>query len=61
MSKIYGNRNRPAPPKKKTRQGDGTYTKRSHTGGEAFHNNTRSGSTPSKFRRKKKPYRGQGK
>ena len=63
MSKIYGNKNRPPSPKKTTRQGSGTYTKKAHAGGETFHENvhTRVGSTPSKFRRRKKPYRGQGK
>jgi hypothetical protein len=62
MSRIYSKKNRPPSPKKKTRQGNGVYTKEPHSGGETFHENsmTRAGSTPSKFRRRKKPYRGQG-
>jgi len=47
-------------PKKKTAQGNGTFSKASHSGGETFHNNTRAGSPPSKRRRRKKSYRGQG-
>ena len=46
--------------KKKTDQGNGTYSKKPHAGGETFHNNHRSGTTPSRARRRKKPYRGQG-
>ena len=45
---------------KKTSQGNGTYSRKPHSGGETFHNNHKSGSTPSKARRRKKPYRGQG-
>ena len=45
---------------KKTTQGNGTYSKKPHAGGETFHNNKTAGSTPSKSRRRKKPYRGQG-
>ena len=47
-------------PKKKTTIGRGTYTKRPHSGGETFHGGQRSGSTPSRARRRKKPYKGQG-
>ena len=47
--------------RKKTRQGNGKFSKTARSGGETFFGNKRSGSTPSKFRRKKKPYRGQGK
>jgi hypothetical protein len=62
MSRIYGSKTRPPSPKKKTRQGSGIYTKKAHAGGETFYESTqnRAGSTPSKFRRRKKPYRGQG-
>jgi len=47
-------------PKKKTTIGAGIYTKKPHSGGETFYGDTRSGSTPSRARRRKKPYRGQG-
>ena len=47
--------------RKKTRQGNGKFSKAAGAGGETFVENRRSGSAPSKFRRKKKPYRGQGK
>jgi len=47
--------------RKTTRQGNGKFSKKANSGGEIFHGNSRSGSPPSKFRRKKKPYRGQGK
>ena len=47
--------------RKKTRQGSGTYSKRAHGGGETFFDNHRSGSPPTKARRRKKPYKGQGK
>lgn len=46
--------------KKKTRQGNGKFTKAPCSGGEVFHGGVRSGSPPSKFRAKKKPTRGQG-
>jgi hypothetical protein len=45
---------------KKTSQGAGTYTKKSNSGGETFYDNLRSGSSPNKAHRRKKPYRGQG-
>ncbi len=45
---------------KKTRQGNGLFSKTPHGGGETFHNNHRAGSRPSRARRRKKPYRGQG-
>ena len=45
---------------KKTSQGSGTYSRKPHSGGETFHNNRKAGSTPSKARRRRKPYRGQG-
>ena len=45
---------------KKTSQGNGTYSRTPHSGGETFHNGYRAGSVPSKARRRKKPYRGQG-
>ena len=47
-------------PKKKTTIGSGTYSKKPHSGGETFYDGSRSGSTPSRARRRKKPYRGQG-
>tara|TARA_R110002074_G_scaffold116057_1_gene247200 strand:+ start:110 stop:289 length:180 start_codon:yes stop_codon:yes gene_type:complete len=46
--------------KKKTRQGDGKYTKKASAGGERYLQGFREGSPPSKFRRKNKPSRGQG-
>jgi len=59
MAKInYGNT--VASEKKKTRQGNGTYTKKPSAGGESFYGNHRSGSPPSKARRRRKPSRGQG-
>jgi hypothetical protein len=62
MYKIYGRSSSSLPsPKKKTRQGKGTYSKTAPAGGETFHENKRAGSTPSKFRRRRKAYRGQGK
>ena len=45
---------------KKTSQGNGVYTRSPHSGGETFYNNHRAGTTPSRARRRKKPYRGQG-
>jgi hypothetical protein len=47
--------------KKKTRQGNGKFSKKTRGGGESFLENSRRDSPPSKFHRKKKPYRGQGK
>ena len=47
--------------KKKTRIGDGKFTKKTRAGGETFYNNHRAGSSPNRFRRRKKTYRGQGK
>ncbi len=41
--------------KKKTRIGNGKFSKKRNKGGG------QNGSTPSKFRRQRKPYRGQGK
>ena len=46
---------------KTTRQGNGTYSRKTHSGGETFFDNRRSGSPASKIHRRKKPYRGQGK
>ena len=46
--------------KKKTIQGGGKFTKTPSPGGERFLQGYREGSPPSKARRKKKPYRGQG-
>jgi hypothetical protein len=45
---------------KKTSQGNGTYSRTPHSGGETFHNGHRDGTPPSNARRRKKPYRGQG-
>lgn len=47
--------------RKKTRQGSGKFSKKPNSGGETFIKGQRSGSPPAAFRRKKKPYRGQGK
>jgi len=47
--------------RKKTRQGGGKFSKTPNSGGEAFLDGHRSGTPPSKFRTKKKAYRGQGK
>ena len=58
MSKFNGSKS--PIPKKKTRQGQGLFSKKSPPGGENFLNGHRSGSPPSKFRRKGKPRRGQG-
>jgi len=46
--------------RKKTRQGTGKFSKTTNSGGETFFGHVRTGSPPSKFHRKKKPYRGQG-
>jgi len=46
--------------RKTTRQGDGTYSKKTSPGGETHFNNRRAGSPPSNAHRRKKPYRGQG-
>jgi hypothetical protein len=46
---------------KTTRQGNGTYSKKTSPGGEIFFDGLRAGSSPSKAHRRKKPYRGQGK
>ena len=46
--------------RKKTAQGNGTYSKTSHAGGETFFDNRRSGSPASSRHKKRKPYRGQG-
>ena len=58
MSKY--NTNKSSTNNKKTRQGKGLYSKKTHSGGETFHEGVRAGSAPSKTHRKKKPYRGQG-
>tara|TARA_R100001082_G_C4268994_1_gene118887 strand:+ start:261 stop:440 length:180 start_codon:yes stop_codon:yes gene_type:complete len=47
--------------KKKSRQGEGKFSKKPSSGGERFGQGFREGSPPSKFRRKRKPSRGQGK
>ena len=60
MAKV-NSRSSSSSPKKKTTIGSGVYTKKPHSGGQTFHDNHRSGTTPSKARRRKKPYRGQGK
>ena len=61
MSRFYGGGSVLPTNKKKTAQGSGTYTKRSHSGGETFHEGRRSGSPPGARHRRKKPSRGQGK
>ena len=45
---------------KKTSQGNGTFSRTNHAGGESFVTGHRSGSPPSRSRRRKKTYRGQG-
>jgi hypothetical protein len=45
---------------KKTNQGNGMFSKTNCSGGETFIDGHRSGSPPSKSRRRKKVYRGQG-
>jgi len=60
MSRFYGSSSILPAKKKKTVQGTGTYTKKSHSGGETFHKDKRSGSSPGARHRKKKPYKGQG-
>ncbi len=60
MARIYGMSRSTSYNKKKTVQGSGTYTKKSHSGGETHYENKRAGSTPSARHRRKKPYRGQG-
>ena len=60
MSKFYGSRAVLPINKKKTVQGSGPYTKKSHSGGETFYNNHCAGSKPGARHRRKKPYRGQG-
>jgi len=59
MAKV--NRNNISKSKKTTRQGEGTYTRKNSPGGETFYGGKRAGSTPGKSRRRRKPYRGQGK
>ena len=59
MAKIYGKAALPSN-KKCTSQGSGLYTKKSHSGGETFHNDQRAGSPPSARHRRLKPSRGQG-
>ena len=59
MARIITRRSGASSPKKKTKTGSGTYTKKPHSGGETFYGH-RAGTTPSKARRRKKPYRGQG-
>ncbi len=45
---------------KTTKQGNGTYSKKTSSGGETFFDGVRSGTPPSKAHHRKKPYRGQG-
>jgi len=58
MAKARSNKSRYT--KKTTRQGSGKFSKTPKAGGERFLEGYRQGSPPSKFRRKKKPGRGQG-
>ena len=60
MAKVRGPGYNIAGNKKKTSQGNGIYSRKPHAGGETFYDGTRAGSTPSRARRRKKPYRGQG-
>ncbi len=59
MARVNSRQSGLITPKKKTTIGNGVYTKKPHAGGETFYGQ-RAGSTPSKARRRKKPYRGQG-
>jgi hypothetical protein len=45
---------------KKTKQGNGLYSKTPHAGGETYYGDLRAGSPPNKARNRKKAYRGQG-
>ena len=60
MARINTRSSRSAYTPKKTSQGSGIYTRKPHAGGETYHDGYKAGSTPSKARRRKKPYRGQG-
>ena len=60
MAKVRGPVYNIAATPKKTTQGNGVYSKKPHAGGETFHDGHKSGTTPSRARRRKKPYRGQG-
>ena len=60
MSRFYGSSSVLPTSKKKTVQGSGAYTKKSHSGGETFHDGKRAGSPPGARNRRRKPYRGQG-
>lgn len=59
MARVKSKRSGLSAPKKKTTIGNGTYTKKPHAGGETFYGQ-KAGTRPSKARRRKKPYRGQG-
>jgi len=61
MSRFYGGSSVLPVNKKKTVQGSGKYTKRSHSGGETFHAGARAGSPPGARHRRRKPSKGQGK
>ncbi len=52
--------NKIASPKKKTKQGMGKFSRKTHAGGETYYDNVRSGTPPNKARRRRKNYRGQG-
>jgi hypothetical protein len=60
MPKKVNSKNTMKTKKKTTAQGDGRFSKKPHSGGETFFNNTRAGSPPSPGRRHRKPSRGQG-
>ena len=60
MSRFYTGGGVLPASKKKTVQGSGAYTKKSHSGGETFHENNRAGSPPGARRGQRKPYKGQG-
>ena len=59
MARI-NKKNNLASENKKTKQGNGKYSKKPSSGGERFYGDKRSGTAPSKARRTRKPYRGQG-
>jgi len=60
MAKAKGRSNIDISTPKKTSQGNGRFTKTPAAGGESFSKGKRSGTPPSKARRHRKPYKGQG-
>jgi len=60
MAKAKGRSHIDTSNPKKTSQGSGRFTKTPAAGGESFTKGKRSGTPPNKARRRKKPYKGQG-